>query len=244
MFPRIDIFGLNVNSSYFFWGVGIIVAQIYYQFFGKKYGYRWYQSLLFGFLFLVFEIIGAKILYTIENFNYILENGMSFGGFSFFGVMFSIPLFVWILSKCAKVSYGKLIDFASVGILFELAFYRVGCTCAGCCRGLPFIFGMTYPDGVTLFPVQPIEAVLDFVLAVVLIVLFLNKKLHNGEQYMLYMSGYGAIRFVLEFTRERNNLIGVFSLSHIWAALALVVGIIVFYRLRGINKCEIENLIQ
>lgn len=241
MFPRIDIFGLNVDSAYFFWGIGIIVAQIYYQVFGKKYGYRWYQSLLFGFLFLVFEIIGAKILYVAENFDYVLENGISVGGFSFFGIMFSVPLLVWVLSKCVKVSYGKLMDFASVGILFELAFYRIGCTCAGCCRGLPFTFGMTYPDGEILFPVQPTEAILDFVLAVVLIVLFLNKKLHNGEQYLLYMFGYGAIRFVLEFTRERNYLIGVFSLSHILAALALVVGIIIFLRSRGTNKCETEK---
>lgn len=241
MIPRIDIFGFNVDSAYFFWGIGIIVAQVYYQVFGSKYGYRWHQSLLIGFLFLVFEIIGAKILYIAENFNYILEIGLSFGGFSFFGIMFSVPLFAWVLSKCAKAPYGKLIDFASVGILFELAFYRIGCTCAGCCRGLPFTFGMTYPNGETLFPVQPIEAALDFALAVLLIFLFLNKKLRSGEQYLLYMTGYGVIRFVLEFTRERNYLFGIFSLSHIWAAFALVVGIIILFSFRGINKCKTEN---
>lgn len=241
MYPFINLLGLNVDSAYFFWGIGIIVAQIYYQAFGEKHGYKWYQSLLFGFLFIVFEIIGAKILYIAENFNYVLENGIGFGGFSFFGIMFSVPLLNWILSKCVKISYGKLMDFASVGILFELAFYRIGCTCAGCCRGIPFSFGMVYPDGEVLFPVQPIEAALDIILAVVLIVLFLNKKLRNGEQYLLYMSGYGAIRFVLEFTRERNYLIGTLSFSHIWAALALAVGIIVFLKLRGTDKCKTEK---
>lgn len=241
MLPVINLFGLNVDSAYLFWGIGIIAAQIYYQVFGKKYGFKWYQSLLFGFLFLAFEIIGAKILYIAENFNSVLENGIGFGGFSFFGIMFSAPLLTWVLSKCVKVPYGKLMDFASVGILFELAFYRIGCTCAGCCRGLPFTFGMVYPNGETLFPVQPIEATLDIILAVMLVVLYMKKKLRNGEQYLLYMSGYGAIRFVLEFTRERNNLIGTLSLSHIWAALAFAIGIIVFLRLRGTDKCKTEN---
>ena len=241
MLPFITLFGIRVDSALFFWGIGIIAAQAYYQTLGKKYGFRWYQSLVFGFSFLIFEIIGAKILYIAESFNSVLENGIGFSGFSFFGIMFSVPLLTWILSKFVKIPFGKLMDFASVGILLELAFYRVGCTCAGCCRGLPFSFGMVYPNGETLFPVQPIEAALDILLAVVLIVLFLNKKLRNGEQYLLYMSGYGAIRFVLEFTRERNHLIGTLSLSHIWAALALAVGIIVFLRLRGTDKCKTEN---
>ena len=243
MFPFINLFGLYVDSAYFFWGIGIIAAQIYYQIFCKKYGFKWYQSLLFGFLFLVFEMIGAKILYIAENFNYVLENGISFGGFSFFGIMFSVPLLTWILSKFAKIPYGKLMDFASVGILFELAFYRIGCTCAGCCRGLPFSFGMVYPSGETLFPVQPIEASLDIILAVVLIVLYSKKKLRNGEQYLLYMSGYGVIRFILEFLRERDFIVSVFSLSHVWAALAFSIGVLLLICSRGKNKCKKDNSI-
>lgn len=243
MLPFITLFGIRVDSALFFWGIGIIAAQAYYQTLGKKYGFRWYQSLVFGFSFLIFEIIGAKILYIAESFNSVLENGIGFSGFSFFGIMFSVPLLVWVLSKFVKIPFGKLMDFASVGILLELAFYRVGCTCAGCCRGLSFSFGMVYPSGETLFPVQPIEASLDIILAVVLIVLFLKKKLRNGEQYLLYMSGYGAIRFILEFLRERDFIIGVFSLSHVWAALAFSIGVLLLICSRGKNKCKKDNSI-
>ena len=240
MLPFINIFGHNVDSAYFFWGVGIIVAQIYYQAMGKHYGFRWYMSLLYGFLFTVFEMIGAKILYIAENFTYVLENGIGFGGFSLFGIMLSLPLLTLPLSRCARVPYGNLMDFASSGILLGLALYRVGCTCVGCCRGLPFFFGIAYINAEVLFPVQPTEAVLDILLAITLTVLFLKKKLKRGEQYLLFMSGYGLIRFVLEFTRERSRLIGIFSLAHIWAGLALAVGITLFLRSRGNKKCSAE----
>ena len=241
MLPFITLFGIRVDSALFFWGIGIIAAQAYYQTLGKKYGFRWYQSLVFGFSFLIFEIIGAKILYIAESFNSVLENGIGFSGFSFFGIMFSVPLLVWVLSKFVKIPFGKLMDFASVGILLELAFYRVGCTCAGCCEGIPFPYGMVYPNGDVLFPVQPIEAALDVILAVVLVVLFLKKKIRSGEQYLLYMSGYGAIRFVLEFFRKRELLFGVVSISHIWAILALLIGLSILIVMRGRNKCQKEN---
>ena len=82
-----------------------------------------------------------------------------------------------------------------------------------------------------------------FVKLVASAVLFLKKKLRNGEQYLLYMSGYGAIRFILEFLRERDFIIGVFSLSHVWAALAFSIGVLLLICSRGKNKCKKDNSI-
>ena len=240
MLPYLNLFGIQVDSSLFFWGVGILVSQIYYQLFGRAYGFRWYQSLLFGVSFLLFEIIGAKILYIFEQFPYVLEHGVGFSGFSFFGIMFSVPLLTLPLAKIAKIPYGKLLDFASSGILIELAFYRVGCTLVGCCHGIPFPFGITYPEEGTLFPVQPLEAVLDLAIAILLIVLYKKERLFTGEQYLLYMIGYGLLRFVLEFLREREILFWTFSISHIWAALALLSGLMILFVLRGKKHCK-EN---
>ena len=240
MAPFLNIFGAHIDSSLFFWGIGIVASQIYYLFFGRQYGFKWYQSFFFGILFLIFEIIGAKTLYILENTHDVIENGIRFSGFSLFGIMFSVPLLVLPLAKLLKISYGKLMDFASVGILIELAFYRVGCTLVGCCEGIPFVFGLTYPHGKILFPVQPLEATLDIIIAVTLIILYKKKRLFNGEQYLLYMIAYGIVRFVLEFFRERKMLFWVFSLSHVWAALAIIIGSELLLWLKGKRKCE-EN---
>lgn len=120
-----------------------------------------------------------------------------------------------------------------MGILLELAFYRIGCTCVGCCGGIMY--------GNIQIPVQPIEAVLDSVLAVALMVLYAKRKRKSGEQYLLYMSGYGIIRFILEFMRERKILFVGMSLSHIWALLTVTIGMVIIVRRRGSVKCEKRN---
>ena len=230
-----SLLGVSVNPGMFFWGIGIIVAQIYYQIFGKKYGYKWYQSLLLGLLFLTFEMIGAKILYIVENMDYVIKNGIRFSGFSFFGIMFSVPILVFLFSKCIKNKCGQLLDFASVGILFELSCYRIGCFFEGCCGGILI--------GNVQVPVQLIEAVLDVIMGVLLIVLYAKNKLKTGEQYLLYMSGYGVIRFILEFMRLRNVIFLGMSLSHIWALIAAITGItvLVLKRKKSILESDICN---
>lgn len=236
MYPDINLFGHSVNSFLFFWVTGIILSMLYYVIYGKRIQYKWYKSLLLGMFFLFSEIIGAKILYIFENLSYTAETGISFFGFSFFGIMFSVPLLVWVLSRVIKIPCKELLDFSSVGILIELSLYRVGCMCQGCCHGFLSDFGIIGYDGMRYFPVQPIEAVLDILLAVLLIYLKCKDVLQPGEQYLIYMAGYGTIRFILEFLRTRTYILGTLSISHIWALLAVLipVAILLYWRKRRI----------
>ncbi|MDD6644989.1 MAG: prolipoprotein diacylglyceryl transferase [Oscillospiraceae bacterium] len=236
MYPGINLFGHSVNSLLFFWVTGIILSMAYYVIYGKIIKYKWYKSLLLGIFFLFSEILGAKILYIFENLSYVAETGISFFGFSFFGIMFSVPLLVWLLSKVIKIPCKELLDFASVGILIELSLYRIGCMCQGCCHGFISDLGIVGYDGLRYFPVQPIEAVLDIFLALSLVWLKHKNVLYTGEQYLLYMAGYGLIRFILEFLRVRTYIIGTLSISHIWALTAVLfaVGILLFGRKRQI----------
>lgn len=242
MLPFIEIGGNYIDSSLFFWGIGIAVMLIVYVTTGEHYGLKRYAALLWGLVLLLAEVVGAKLLYIAENFSSVLETGLTFGGFSFFGIMFSVPLFSLLYSKFARIPYGQFLDFATTGILVELAFYRIGCTFVGCCGGFECSWGIPGDDGLTHFPVQPIEAAADIALGAVLLVLKFKGKLQRGEQYLLYMAGYGAIRFVLEFMRIRVVLFAGLSISHIWAFMACSVGIAVVIVQRVKNKQNTEHV--
>ena len=243
MLPFIKIGGKLIDSSLFFWGIGIAAMLFVYVAIGGRYGLKRHTALLSGLGLLVAEIIGAKLLYIAENFSLVLETGLTFGGFSFFGIMFSVPLFSLLYARSARIPYGQFLDFATTGILLELAFYRIGCTCAGCCCGFACSWGIPSDDGLLHFPVQPAEAAADLVLGAVLLVWNLRGKLRRGEQYCLYMTGYGALRFVLEFTRIRTVLFAGLSISHIWAfaAFAAGTGIFLVRRIKTDKKNEYDQ---
>ena len=170
MMPSFVLFGITFQSSLFFWGLGIIGCQIYYQVMARrKMNFRQWQALLMGLIFLIIEIIGAKILYLAENIGQIGPDSFGLSGFSFFGVFMFFPIFVFPVALLFRRSYADLMDYGAVGILIELGFYRIGCMCAGCCHGIEWEYGIL-AGGVRCFPVQPIEAGLDFALAAVLIV--------------------------------------------------------------------------
>lgn len=222
MMPSFVLFGITFQSSLFFWGVGIIGCQIYYQVMARrKMNFRQWQALLMGLIFLIIEIIGAKILYLAENIGQIGPDSFGLSGFSFFGVFMFFPIFVFPVALLFRRSYADLMDYGAVGGVIQLAFYRIGCMCAGCCHGIEWEYGIL-AGGVRCFPVQPIEAGLDFALAAVLIVF--GRRLGSGQQYLWTLTGYGIIRFILEFLRARTNIFLCFSVSHLWAFLSIVGG--------------------
>lgn len=214
------LFGITVPPLYLLWGIGIILMTVFYAMFAKRIGLKWWQGLLCSLSFLIIEVIGAVILANIENF----DKPFSPTRFSLFGIMFSLPLGNLLLAKIFKKKYTDIMDYCAPGVLIELTFYRLGCTFAGCCHGFPMAGGLPGQNGLTYFPSQPIEVVFDAALAGLLIWLLVKKKSRPGDVYWLFVLGYCIVRFVLEFTRERNVLFLGMSHSHLlcigWALVA------------------------
>lgn len=46
----------------------------------------------------VFGCLGAKLLYVLENYDYVSKNGISFGGMSFFGTVRLMPIVVSLMA--------------------------------------------------------------------------------------------------------------------------------------------------
>lgn len=226
MFPVISLFGINIDSSILMWCIGILFSFIFYIIYGKKLGISYLLSFALSILILLIEMIGAKILYIIENYSEFLENGFTFAGFSLLGVYFSIPLFTLIIVKIFKIHYLKTLDFIIIGVFIELGFYRIGCMLEGCCAGFITDWGIPGSDGYRYFPTQIIESVLDIALAVFLFILLRKRKLQEGSLYLFGVLIYSLIRFILEFTRIRTNIFLEFSSSHIICFILIIVCLI------------------
>lgn len=231
----------KMPSLMFFWMFGIIFSVSFYMIMAKRYQHKWYISLLLGFIMIILETFSAKIMFLIENPSSI-KNGITWrGGYSLFGIFFILPIFLFAISFILKIKLLDLMDYLIPVGLLELSFYRIGCMCAGCCYGIEVGWGITNGTKEGLFPVQPLEACLDLTAFIVIVLLIRKNKLRRGEAFYITYLSYGAIRFVMEFLRERTNVVGPLATSHFYALAIMIFGIVMFVYSRRYKNKVIEN---
>lgn len=210
----------------------------------RRHGLSFFDFLVLEGYALVFGFIGAKIFYiylirhliswkSIVQLSYL--NWLMGSGFVFYGVVLAAPVGAILAGKIHRITVKPFLD--RVIFLFPLAhgFGRIGCFLAGCCYGIPYSgkWAVVFPastmglSGVPLFPVQLVEAMLLFILSLILYVLQEVKK----WRYTLsvYLIAYGIIRFVLEYFRfdAVRGSFSVFSTSQ-WISLFLILAAIMY----------------
>lgn len=181
--------------------------------------------------------LGAKVLYLAVSFqdidwSRILEpayfNSLMQGGFVFYGGLIGGIAAVLCASRLHKIPWGPYLRHCIFLIPLIHCFGRVGCFFAGCCYGIPWdgLFSVTFPQGslapagVPLFPVQLAEAFC--LLALSLLLRYLDTVLTHFYAVETYLISYGIIRFVLEFFRDdsaRGKLL--FLSTSQWISLLL-----------------------
>ena len=124
------------------------------------------------------------------------------------------------------------LDVMVVGKGVLLGIGRLGCFMVGCCHGRPCGVGVCYRDlrtgftrhyiGVRLFPVQLIESLIGWLLTGLCGYLLLDAA-RPGTVLSVYVVGYGAARFFIEFLRgdPQRPYLWTFSEAQ-WTALLLL----------------------
>ena len=164
-----------------------------------------------------FGISGAKILYLALNFSLIdwphffeweYFRALMGGGFVFYG---GVPAGIAGLYLAGWLHHIRVADYLRAclpSLPLVHGFGRIGCALAGCCYGIPYSgpFALTYhnsiaaPHGVSLFPVQLLEAGAEFAICALLLYLVLKYQA-KYNLLSLYLLLYGSARFFLEFLR-------------------------------------------
>ena len=99
MLPEISFFGLQLSTYHLAMVLGFVVMLTLMLQRRRHYYLSIPQAICFTTLLMFSGLLGCKALYVLENIVEVRENGLSFGGFSFFGAVFLVPLLMVIFGK-------------------------------------------------------------------------------------------------------------------------------------------------
>lgn len=233
--------------------IGLFIGTAIAVLNSKKYNIEKLDILLSTILAGIGIIIGAKLLYMITVIpevinsaayckNHILETIIyMFSGYVFYGGLIGALLGYFFYCKWFKIDFGSVINIISPVIPLVHAFGRIGCFMGGCCYGIEYhdIFAIQFPYNefveelslVPRFPIQLLEASLNFILFLCLIY-YSRKVRKSGSILGIYLICYAIMRFSLEFLRGdlvRGIFLGV-STSQ-WISLLLIpLGLYLIFR--------------
>ena len=199
----------------------------------------------FGIFVVLAGILGAKILYIVNDWSYSTAHPREIFSFATLqaGGVFSgglLAAFVgawWYIRKNHMPPLGTC-DAFSPGLALGHAIGRVGCFAAGCCYGKPttHFWGVTFknplaqawvgtPLGVPLEPTQLFESAVELANFFILMWMF-KRKTFDGQVFGAYLFLYGIARYFLEFLRDdpgRGEVFGGIMTGTQLIAIGLVI---------------------
>ncbi len=203
----------------------------------KKHGLDDNDAVIFLLICGVGALVGGSLLYGITNLGYLSALGeartfkewaaalaSTFGGSVFYGGLLGAMGAGCIYLKAAKLPIVTYADSIAPFVPLFHGFARIGCFFGGCCYGIECEFGFVATGndivpglcGVRRFPVQLLEAAVNFLLFAVLTVLYRKRRDDwKGAFLPLYLGAYSVARFFIEFLRgdEYRGYVGVLSTS-------------------------------
>lgn len=197
------------------------------------------------FLVFLFAWLGAKIfflIFSVPNEMEIYSNSSSFwlgGGFVFYGGLVGGSLYLLVETMILKSMPFKKLGLLIPALTISHGIGRIGCFLTGCCYGthcdLPWAIKM---HGHFRHPVQLYESLGLFTIAAIAIAM-IKRGLGLAYLIYLYIFGYGALRFLLEFFRGDKvrgiHYAGLSTSQYVSLALVMI-GISLFLGHRFCNR--------
>lgn len=197
--------------------VAMIVVTIMRK---KRYNLTTLKSVLFAITLTVVGVAGCKLLYITENVEVVKNQGLTFGGFSFYGAVFLIPICFLLIGKLFGMRPLRAVDCCAIGVAIMIALMRIGCFVDGCCGAIPIeLFNKQ-----VILPVQLIESIFDFIILMVLWH-FEDENIASGRLYSIFMLAYAGMRFCIEFLRDTPKDLLYLSRGQWYSIAAIVLAI-------------------
>jgi phosphatidylglycerol:prolipoprotein diacylglycerol transferase len=168
-------------------------------------------------------LVGLKVM--LLRIVSVWEGGMSFHG-GFLGVLFAMALF----SRRSGKPWLAITDFIAPLVPLGLGAGRIGNFINGELWGRPTDapWGMVFPlhDNLARHPSQLYEFFLEGVVLFFLLWFYSARRRPAGAVSALFLIGYGAFRFLVEFTREPDDFLGLLAMGLSmgqWLSLPMIV---------------------
>lgn len=197
--------------------VGTFAMMIPMLFQASKYQITKWKIVPTAFVLTVVGTLGTYLWFFVENF--------AFGGRSFYGAVFLVPVVFWLFAYVIRIPYAQLMDLCAPAECIMLSIMKIKCLIDGCCIGRTLF--VTELGEIVRFPSQIVELVAAYVIVWVLLAMSCKTQ-HRGKIYPWYLILYGASRFVLNFFRDEwaqyNG--GIPPFGNIWSVCAVIIGVV------------------
>ena len=231
MFPQLFHIGSFFLPTYgFLVATGVLLGLWISVRNSERLGYDGDKAWNLGILVVLCGIVGAKILYVINDWSTYKSNPgeifsiatLQAGGVFSGGLIAAFVAAAWYVRKNHMPALGTCDAFAP-GLALGHAIGRIGCFAAGCCYGKPthHWWGVTFknplaaqitgtPLGTPLEPTQLLESAVELANFFFLMWLLKRRKF-DGQVFGAFMVVYGIARFFLEYLRDDPGRGSVFN---------------------------------
>ena len=215
-------------------GVGFLLGTVYLFCVRKKHEISVREALQMSFFGLCASLVGAMLMAYLYNAIILAAtDGQMYAAsrFRLFGILLFSPLLVKGAYAFAKKNTDLLLDLYAAGTVLALGCAKIGCFGYGCCYGIAAANGiLNRLTGMTVVPVQLIEAAFCVVLAAVLMLLIHRKKC-VGLIFPIAQIAYSVPRFFLEFLRHydyaaEGDILFNLSVWQLFSVFTAVVGVV------------------
>ena len=174
----------------------------------------------------IFEILFYNLLFYLEHPLEILA--IWHGGLSFHGGLVGAILATWLFCRKKQVAFLHMADYVVIPTALALALGRIGNFLNGELPGrvTDVWWAVKFPgyDGFR-HPSQLYESAKNILIFLVLLVQ-VRKKRKDGYLFGLFLLLYGVLRFLVEFVREPETMVGFLTMGQ---ALSIPVALLGLY---------------
>lgn len=189
-------------------------------------------------------VVGGRLGYVLfYKFDEYLSNPVAIfqvwqGGMSFHGGLLGVLFAMWLFARKKGYKFFEVSDFIAPLIPLGLAAGRIGNFINGELWGRPtdMPWGMifpTAPDGLSRHPSQIYEMATEGILLFLIVWIFSNKPRATGQTSGVFLIGYGCFRFLVEFTREPDDFLGLLagglSMGQLLSIPMIMFGLIILW---------------
>jgi phosphatidylglycerol:prolipoprotein diacylglycerol transferase len=184
------------------------------------------------------SLAGARLFYVAEHWAEFAPHPVAIisiweGGLSLPGAVTAGALAAALAFARSGLPVAAALDSAAPGLALGQAIGRLGCVPAGCAAGVPLDSGswlprLALPDSTGLvverFPSQVVEAGVECLLAILLLVLW-HRRLRPGAVAATYLAAYGLLRLAADPFRLSGSGAPPGSLVQWWALASVATGL-------------------
>ncbi|MDI6742554.1 MAG: prolipoprotein diacylglyceryl transferase [Smithella sp.] len=245
----IGSFQLRYYSLMYLVGFSIVYFLTIYRLKNEKYEYSIETLQDYLVWAMLAMIIGARLGEVFfYNFGYYLQHpleiflpfsfsdGIQFtgiSGMSYHGGIISIILISIFFLRKRNINFWNFADLIVPSIPLGYTFGRIGNFTNGELFGrvTTMPWGMYFPLDMThslRHPSQLYEAFFEGIFLFIVLWAMRKKKYFDGFLLSLYIFGYGFVRFIIEYFREPDFMVGPISIGQLLCAFMMLAGMVIF----------------